>query len=123
MKVKEKYMKIHIDRDSIYLKEEICGVEIDSARLNSVTRATLIQFIQFFNERYRIMPLVIKNELEYLTVIKSIVPMDKPLKGAIVKLTDEYIALDISRNIDNESFKLNSDVRVLPDIRQLFENV
>lgn len=123
MKVKEKYMKIHIDRDSIYLREEICGIETDSVRLNSVTKATLIQFIQFFNDRYRIMPIVVKNESEHLTVIKSIIPMDKPIKGAITRLTDEFILLDTSRNIDDQSFKLNSDIRVLPDIRQLFDDL
>lgn len=116
------YMKIHIDMDSIYLREEVCGIEIDSVRLNNVTKATMVQFIQFYNERHRLLQLVVKNDPAHLTVVRNILPMNKVIKGAVTKLTNEYLAIDISVNVDNESYRLNTDRRVLPDIRHLFEN-
>ena len=118
-----RYMTIHIEDDTIHLREEVYGVVIDRIRLNRITRATFIQFHEFFNSRYRLMPIVVKNENKYLTVMKELTQFNKPIKGSIQKLTDEYIILDMSVAVDGQGIKISKDKKILPDIRTLFENI
>lgn len=119
-----KYMKLYKDDlNCIHLREEVCGVILESSRLNLTTKATIVNFFQFYNQRCRLMPLIVKNEKEYLSMVKELIMNDEPIKGAITKINDEYISIDISKNIDDESLRVSKDYRVLKDIRLIFENV
>lgn len=123
MHTTQKYMTIEIDNDTIYIIEEVYGVEIDRVRLNRITRATFIQFHQFFETRYRSIPVVVKNDKKNLSIVKELLPAGGPIKGMIQKLTDDYILLDMSTNIDSANMKLTKEKKILPNIRVLFENV
>lgn len=123
MQISERYMTIRIEEDTIYLIEETYGIELDKVRLNRVTRATFLQFHQFFENRHRLMPIVIKNEKKFLAIVKELLPHDKPIKGLVQRLNEDHILLDISKNIDNVTMKLSKEKKILPNIRVLFENV
>lgn len=117
-----KYMKLHKERNVMYIKEEVCGIELDLIRLNLATRATMIQFFQFFNERSRMMPLVVNNERDYLKAARELYSDSTPIKAAISRVGN-YLIIDTSKEIDNEPFRVSSDYRVIKDVRKLFENV
>lgn len=119
----QRYITIEIQDDTIYLKEEVYGVTLASARLNRITKATFIQFHEFFNSRYRLMPIVVKNENKYLTVVKELTQFNKPIKGSIQKINDVYILLDMSIAVDGLPIKISQDKKILPDIRTLFKSI
>lgn len=120
----EKYMRLYKDSDDvIYLREEICGIELDSVRMNLITRATVLNFFQFFTERYRTMPLLIRNEKEYLQVAKELVMDKDEVKAGIRRIGPAYIAIDMTSSIDDESYRVGGEFKVVKDVRKIFENV
>lgn len=118
-----KYMILEIDRSSIYIREEIMGVEVASTRLNSVTKSTYIDFFQFFNDRYRSMPIVVKNEKAYLATFKGLITDKNPIKAEIKKIGSTHLVVDMSTRVDSLMMRSSKESSVISDVRVILEGI
>lgn len=123
MDMLQRYMRLDIDKSTIYIREECLGVEFDSVKLNSVTKATYIQFFQFFNDRYRKLPIVVKNDNSFLTILKGLIHDKDPVKAEIIRINEDFMVIDMSTRVDSMMLKVSESHTVIKDVRILFENV
>lgn len=118
-----KYLKIDIDLDTIYIREELYGIILDEEKLNNITKSSYVAFFQFFNERYKKYPLVLKNDNKYLTIVKTLLQGRESIKAEITKLPGGYMGIDMSHKVTNKGFEMTENARVIPDVKLIFSNI
>ena len=119
----EKYMKLHKDGSLMYITEEVCGVAVSHVRMNLITRANVVEFTQFYTDRYKLMPIIIKNDKEYLAIARDLIMEKEPVKAGVTKIHNTHIAIDTSSAIDDASYRISDNFKVVKDARPLFNGV